>query len=40
VAFDDLLIVGYRRGVDVVAQDGVGRRLIWAAPCAVLAVPL
>jgi nucleotide-binding universal stress UspA family protein len=40
VAPDDLLIVGYRRGVDVAAQDGVGRRLIWTAPCAVLAVPL
>lgn len=37
---DDLLIVGHRRGGDAMTTDRVGRRLIWLAPCAVLAIPL
>jgi nucleotide-binding universal stress UspA family protein len=36
----DLLVVGYRRGVDDSAPDRVGRHLIRQAPCAVLAVPI
>ena len=37
---DDLLIVGHRRGADAAMPDRVGRKLIWLAPCAVLAIPL
>ncbi len=40
VAPDDLLIVGHRRGADAAMPDRVGRKLIWLAPCAVLAIPL
>jgi nucleotide-binding universal stress UspA family protein len=38
----DLLVVGVRRGgpADVAESTGNGRRLLAAAPCAVLTVPL